>query len=159
MLLKLIENYKNKRELTDSIEEAMPVKFEVPHPIVIDEINKYVDSLDISDDDVFCFCTTYVSIVPMIYFALKLKTINKNVKTIFGGYHVTLSKHTRDLILRLGIGDVVVMNDGSGVILDIVEGNRQGLVDGPYIKNARLPDYDAEKVNACEGWVSTITSF
>ena len=60
LLLKIIENYKNKRPLKENVEEAMPVKFEVSHPEAIDEFDKHINSLDISDDDVFCFCTTYI---------------------------------------------------------------------------------------------------
>lgn len=160
MLLKIIENYKNKRPLRENIDESNLVSFEVSYPkAVLDKMDEHINNLDISDDDVFCFCTTYISIVMMIYYALKIKTINRNVKIVFGAYHVTLSKNTRDLILRLGIADTVVINDGVSVIVDVVEGRKTGLIDGSFIKNPRLPDYNETKINACDGWITTLTSY
>ncbi len=159
LLLTLIDNYQNKRPLRENIEEAIQVEFEMKPPEVFDELDNHIESLEINDGDVFCFGTTYISFVPMVYYALKVLSINKNVKIVFGGYHVTLSKFCRDIILRLKIADAVVINDGSSVILDVIKGNLSGLVNGKFVKNARLPEYNRSKLELCDGWITTISSF
>jgi radical SAM superfamily enzyme YgiQ (UPF0313 family) len=157
LLLKIIENYKNKRLIIENIDDSIPVDFGTPIQKPIKEMDQYIDSLDISDGDVFCLSTNYVSIVPMIFYALKLKSMNKNIKVVFGGHHVTLSKYSREIILRLDISDALVINDGVGVILDIIEGKKTGLVDGVYVKNPRMPDFDKTKINDCD-WVTSMSS-
>jgi radical SAM superfamily enzyme YgiQ (UPF0313 family) len=159
ILLKIIKNYKENKPLNSDIYEYTLNKFEINQLEIISDIDTNFDSLDISDDDVFCFTTTYISIIPMIYYALKVRSLNKNIKIVFGGYHVTLSKHTRDIISRLNIADTIVIGNGNNVILDIIEGKKRGIIDSPFSKNERLPDYDTDKINRNDGWITSITSY
>lgn len=101
------------------------------------------DRIPVPDNSVFGFSVLSVSFLYSIYCALLLRKRNPNVKIVFGNYHVSLSQHVRDFVLKSGIADIVVIGDGCEPMLRIARGEiSQGVVTGEFRKNIIWPlDY------------------
>lgn len=125
---------------------------------IVAYLKKHVNNVDISffqgsfDDkdhiiseciksDIVCFSCTTPAFGYCIEIAEYIKNINKNIRTVMGGYHASsLSSQ----VLDSGVIDQVVIGDGEKAIVEIVNGNRDKTIDGKRMTFDELlwPDRD-----------------
>jgi len=152
--VKTIENYKTGRGLTKGLDLN-----DVDSNIILEILND-IDKIDLRDNDIIGFSITNVSYFYLAISALYIKTINSNVKTVFGGYHVSLSKNLLQIFLDNGIADVMVIDDGCQPMLDISKGLvTSGIITGEFKETISWPKLSRIDSYLSKGHIATVTSF
>lgn len=114
------------------------------------------------NSDIVAFSCTTPTFKHGVLLARSLKRANPNIRTVFGGYHVSAIK---DLINEDSI-DQIVVGEGEKAFLQIIEGNKKRIIYGQPLSFNELPwpDRDLIKnertVDLCQQMVGKrITSF
>ena len=71
------------------------------------------------------FTTYATNMFSTVLCACLLKQTNPNVTIVFGGPQVTESYLTSELVLRLGVADVVALSDGEEIFKRVIEADRE----------------------------------
>lgn len=94
------------------------------------------------DCDIVGFSCTSPTFKHGIELANKLKSINSNIKIVFGGYHVSALK---ELIKDTCI-DQIVVGEGESAFLDILNGNNDRIIYGKRLSFKELPWPDRDTI-------------
>jgi radical SAM superfamily enzyme YgiQ (UPF0313 family) len=143
----------------DCIIKALDGKIEDDESLIVPEIIKLANEIDVSDGTIFGFSTTVISHYFLILFALIVKKRNPKVITVFGGYHVSLGNIYADFLLKNNIADFVVKYDGCEPLYKIYTGEqKERYIIGNFIKDF-WPKFDRIDAHLSHRTLSTVTSY
>lgn len=153
-LLKMIDNYKSGHSIADGLE------MDTDSRTVIGELIDDITKIDIKNGDIFGFSITNISYFYLAFAALYIRSINPNVRIVFGGYHVSLSKNLLNVFLDNHIADIMVVDDGCQPMLDIAQGKiESGIVTGKFKQTIPWPQLTRTDAILANGHLPTVTSF
>lgn len=139
-IIQVIQNYRNGDDLLSGIDKYFTDDEMENIHLLID----FIDKMKIEDGDVIGQQVLYLWLFHCVLSILRIKENHpdKNLKFVLGGYHITLSKITRDFLERFDFIDYLVINDGRQPLLDIVQGKTSSkVIYGNILPDISYPQY------------------
>jgi|WetSurSiteA1Bulk_404760.scaffolds.fasta_scaffold00418_12 hypothetical protein len=117
------------------------------------------NTIEVNDNDIFGFSTTVISHYFFVLFALIVKKRNPKVKTVFGGYHISLGDKYSKFLLEKNIADFVVKYDGCLPLYNIYHNKAtERYIVGPFVTDF-WPMHDRIDITLSNNTLSTLTSY
>lgn len=117
-------------------------------PLEIEYYQGYFDSDELivskaKTSDVVGFSCTSPTFKSGLSLAQRIKEINPNVRTVFGGYHPTALK---EKVSQYHGVDQVIVGEGEKAFLSILNGNTEKIVTGKPVQFSELPHPDRDVI-------------
>ncbi len=127
-------NFLNDKPLLDNMDEAIrnyikarPISYFKVKEDIKDVYRIFKQDINnLSKCSLIGFTTYATNIFSTILLACMLKQKNPDITIVFGGPQTSESEETSEIVLRLGIADVIGIGDGEEVLRQIIEADRAG---------------------------------
>lgn len=133
LILFLAENFLKKRPLLEGLDKVLKdyTDTRLLSPYVLEEEIEHCYKMFEEDISFLCqheligFTTYATNMFATVLCVCLLKRAKPDITIVLGGPQVTESQLTSELVLRLGIADVIALSDGEEVFRQIIEANRK----------------------------------